>query len=142
MPVYEFRCDACEHAYSEFLALTAERPKKCPACGDKKSFGQVFSVPNTIVRGQPKTIGQAAEENAKRVGKEQMEMMFDPELPQNKKPAGKGRLPKGAKRVDTSKAETPWWRDGTVPGVPKLDKPLDVKKIKNVQKYIRTGEAS
>ncbi|MDD4017691.1 MAG: zinc ribbon domain-containing protein [Kiritimatiellae bacterium] len=36
MPIYEYSCSACDHAF-EYLARTfSDRPEKCPACGAKK----------------------------------------------------------------------------------------------------------
>lgn len=36
MPTYEYVCDACEHGFEEFQAITAEPLKKCPECGKRK----------------------------------------------------------------------------------------------------------
>lgn len=36
MPTYDYRCDACEHAFEEFQSMTEEPLKKCPKCGKKK----------------------------------------------------------------------------------------------------------
>jgi len=36
MPTYEYKCEACEHAFEEFQEITAERLRKCPECGKLK----------------------------------------------------------------------------------------------------------
>jgi putative FmdB family regulatory protein len=36
MPIYEYRCDACEKRFEEYLS-TSDKPKPpCPNCGSKK----------------------------------------------------------------------------------------------------------
>ena len=32
MPTYDYRCNACGHAFEEFQSITAPVMKKCPAC--------------------------------------------------------------------------------------------------------------
>ena len=36
MPTYDYKCDACEHAFEEFQSMTEEPLKKCPRCKKKK----------------------------------------------------------------------------------------------------------
>lgn len=36
MPTYEYRCDACSHAFEQFQSITASPLKKCPGCGKLK----------------------------------------------------------------------------------------------------------
>jgi putative FmdB family regulatory protein len=36
MPTYEYHCDACEHEFEEFQAITDKPLKKCPSCGRPK----------------------------------------------------------------------------------------------------------
>jgi putative FmdB family regulatory protein len=33
MPTYEYKCEACGHAFEQFQSITAAAIKKCPACG-------------------------------------------------------------------------------------------------------------
>jgi len=35
MPIYEYRCDSCQHCY-EALRSTSDGPPTCPACGSEK----------------------------------------------------------------------------------------------------------
>lgn len=67
-------------------------------------------------------MGQQAELNAKKAGKERMQMLAE---------AGGG----GGKEV-------PWWRDGSVEGLPRMDKPLNLDGVKDLQKYVEVGEKS
>jgi len=140
MPVYEYACEKCGHAHDEFQPIAAQPLTKCPRCGAKKGYGRKFSVPNAIVRGveSARTFGQAAEENARRLGKAGM----DAEVAADKARVSnyKGKLPKGAEVNTTGTGATPPWRDGSM-GAGKLDKPLDVAKLKNPKRYIETGKA-
>jgi putative FmdB family regulatory protein len=39
MPFYDYKCDACGHAFEEFLAMSKRKSpcnQGCPACGVKK----------------------------------------------------------------------------------------------------------
>ncbi len=33
MPIYEYRCGHCDHAYEKTQKMGARAPRKCPACG-------------------------------------------------------------------------------------------------------------
>jgi hypothetical protein len=105
-------------------------------------FNQVYGSQGqvSIVYGSPTTIGQQAELNAKRLGKEKMEQVKE-EMRNRPRPDFTGKLPKGAK-LNTTKSKTPWWREGKVAGLKKMDKPLDLDKVKDTRKYIDTGESS
>jgi putative FmdB family regulatory protein len=32
MPTYEYKCDACGHAFEQFQSITADPIRRCPAC--------------------------------------------------------------------------------------------------------------
>jgi putative FmdB family regulatory protein len=36
MPTYDYKCDACEHAFELFQSITEPVKKKCPQCGKPK----------------------------------------------------------------------------------------------------------
>ena len=36
MPTYEYKCNACGHAFERFQPMTAEPIKRCPQCGKAK----------------------------------------------------------------------------------------------------------
>ncbi len=74
------------------------------------------------------TFGQQSEYNYKKLGKEQAAKM-------------KEEHHTASKKIKPD-SEIPWWRDGSIPGTKRLEKPLDVRKIKDTEKYIMTGETS
>lgn len=137
MPTYAYVCDKCSHKHEEFRSILRPHPKKCPGCGEKDGFHQDYSVSGGIgiVYGSPTTLGQQAEMNAKKLGKERLGQVF--EAPPSANYTGK--LPKGA-RIDTTLPETPFWRDGSIEGTKKLDKPLAVEKLPDLRRYIESGK--
>ena len=36
MPTYDYECDACDHRFDAFQAMSDDPLKKCPQCGKKK----------------------------------------------------------------------------------------------------------
>ena len=70
MPIYEYRCEACEHQ-EEHLQKVSEKPlTKCPACG-KKAYKKMLSAAGFQLKGSGwyatdfKTTGKKpAEKNA------------------------------------------------------------------------------
>jgi putative FmdB family regulatory protein len=36
MPTYDYLCDACQHSFEEFQAMSDAPLKKCPQCGKRK----------------------------------------------------------------------------------------------------------
>jgi putative FmdB family regulatory protein len=50
MPIYEYRCEQCEHQ-QEHLQKVSERPlTKCPACG-KKAYKKLLSAAGFHLKG-------------------------------------------------------------------------------------------
>jgi putative FmdB family regulatory protein len=140
MPIYPYACDACEHYFEEFQKMADEPLKFCPACG-LPGLKKIFCVPNVIVKGinSAKTIGQLAEQNTKALvekhGAERAEEIIQEKI------YGKGgkklKLPKGASIIEKPEViETPWWRSGDIPGTG----PIDMTKIKDPVKYVKSGE--
>lgn len=135
-------CRACGHAFDQFKSLLAPHPEKCPPCGEpygrafQQDWGQ-FRVTGTVY-GDPKTLGQQAELNEKRMGREQTQRLWEGE--QRRLTEYTGPLPEGARPIQST-GETPPWRDGSF-GTPAKDKPLDLSQVRNVQKYVETGETS
>lgn len=132
MPRYSYACGKCEHKFEDYHLMSEPHPKKCPACG-KNSLGQSFDNHNItgVVYGNPTTIGQQAELNTKRLGREQHQRMVEQDFQSRK-----------LKSPTEPKVETPWYRSGCIDGLEKLDKPLELSKIKDTKKYIETGEKS
>lgn len=48
MPTYEYHCDACEHNFDEFQAMSDKPLKKCPQCG-KPKLRRVFGAGAGII---------------------------------------------------------------------------------------------
>lgn len=140
MPTREYHCDGCGHHYEEFFkSIADDNPLSCPSCDEDYDgvFRQVYGAGIAIVYGQPTTFGQQAEINAKKMGKEQMSIMAESAKLENRR-ADALNLPRGASKAEKS-AETPWFRSGSIPELPKLDKPLNLSKVTDVQRYIETG---
>lgn len=70
MPTYEYKCETCGNIYEEIRKMSEKGPEKC-LCGEiYPCFHQVFDGYNVIVNdGVPKTIGQLAEYNSKKLPK-------------------------------------------------------------------------
>ena len=131
MPSYDFACEHCRHFWKDqWFSMSDQLPQVCPECGSTEpDFHQVYGAPLVVIKGNPTTFGQQAEINARRVGKEQMAKMTEDAKVRKRKGRRALNLP-GASRIEAP-AGKPWWRDS--------DKPLDLKKIKDPVKYIRTG---
>jgi hypothetical protein len=120
--------------------MYVDGPATCPKCGAvEPDFHQVFDGGNVVglVKGQPKTFGQQAELNAKRMGKEQMQLMAQADKDRLSRASSK--LP--GKRIDVPESPvTPWFRDGSIEGTERLEKPLNLSSVKDTEKYIQTGK--
>jgi putative FmdB family regulatory protein len=51
MPTYEYRCDACGHAFEKFQSITSDPIKKCPACGKNKVKRLIGTGAGMIFKG-------------------------------------------------------------------------------------------
>ena len=51
MPTYEYRCDACSHAFEKFQSITAAPIKKCPVCGKNKVRRLISTGAGLIFKG-------------------------------------------------------------------------------------------
>jgi putative FmdB family regulatory protein len=143
MPVYPYNCENCDHTFEDIAMMNDAPLVVCPVCR-RRRLRRVLCVPNVIVRGNPKTIGQLAEDNTRSLvaqhGKERAREMID----ENTYGQGgkKLKLPKGAAVLPRPEVnEIPWFRTGEVPGTgPRSEVPIDLSKIKDKARYIRTGE--
>lgn len=138
MPNYAYVCHKCKHRFENHHLMSEPHPEKCPSCEEPygKEFQQDWSQSNTtsIVYGDPKTVGQQAELNAKRLGKDGVQQLFE----ESKNKDFSGMLPKKA-GIKEKENKLPWFRSGEVPGLPKQEKPLDLKKMdtqEKIDKYI------
>ena len=51
MPTYDYKCDACHHAWEEFHSMSAGPTKKCPTCGKKKARRLIGAGGGVIFKG-------------------------------------------------------------------------------------------
>jgi putative FmdB family regulatory protein len=51
MPTYEYKCDACGHAFEKFHSMTAEPIRKCPACKKNKVKRLIGTGAGLIFKG-------------------------------------------------------------------------------------------
>ena len=108
MSYYFVKCEACEYTNDDFeQPMSAPWPAKCPGCGRKKLIQDYSHPKDPICRtDDATTVGQVAERNAKRMGKELHQKRSEEIL--------------GPETMAKRKAPKPWWRSG--------DKPLDVSR--------------
>lgn len=145
MPTREYVCERCNGNFEEFFSsISADHPAKCPDCGEAygEVFRQVYHGGIGLVKGEPKTFGQQAESNAKRLGKEGMRKLKEEDRTRYHSGGFTGELPQGGSAAGrpSGKSASPWYRSGKIPGLQKMDKPLDLSKVKDTTKYVRTGE--
>jgi putative FmdB family regulatory protein len=51
MPTYEYKCDACGHAFEKFQSMTAKPIRKCPTCGKNKVRRLMSAGAGLILKG-------------------------------------------------------------------------------------------
>ncbi|MEM6315806.1 MAG: FmdB family zinc ribbon protein [Planctomycetota bacterium] len=51
MPTYDYRCDACGHAFEKFQSMSAPHLRKCPACGKNKLKRLIGTGAGVIFKG-------------------------------------------------------------------------------------------
>ena len=51
MPTYDYKCNACDHAWELFQSIKAEPEKKCPSCGKKKAQRLIGTGAGMIFKG-------------------------------------------------------------------------------------------
>tara|TARA_R110002020_G_scaffold164067_1_gene350473 strand:+ start:283 stop:618 length:336 start_codon:yes stop_codon:yes gene_type:complete len=68
MPEYAYKCNACEHSFSEVLPMKKYKTRrKCPEC-KKHKLQRVIERTSGFTHGDATTLGQLGEQNAKRRG--------------------------------------------------------------------------
>lgn len=147
MPTYPYFCDFCRQDYEEFRFIEDPPPFSCPTCGEVPPiFHQVFAgcSPMALIKGSPRTFGQQAELNSKKMGSEQMAILAEKsreEIRQVYKGPVGSVGPNGEKgQLMEVPKELPWYRSGETKGLKKMAKPLNTAKIKDVTNYVLTGE--
>lgn len=51
MPIYQYECEACNHAFEELQTMGAEKLKKCPECGKNKLVRLIGTGAGVIFKG-------------------------------------------------------------------------------------------
>ena len=51
MPTYDYKCDACGHAFEQFQPMSAEPIRKCPACRKNKVKRLIGTGAGLIFKG-------------------------------------------------------------------------------------------
>ena len=63
MPTYEYKCEACEHAWEAFQSMKDDALKECPSCHEEKARRQISMGTGFIMKGgassQPSSIAPA-----------------------------------------------------------------------------------
>jgi putative FmdB family regulatory protein len=122
MPTYDYRCNACGDEFDLYQSFVDKVKRTCKKCGQKK-LERLIGCGLDAFCHNVTTIGQQGERNAKKAGKTKIEEMTA-QRDQDRR--------KAQKLVGKDAGKKPWWRES--------EKPLDLKKIKDVKKYIERGE--
>jgi len=68
MPEYVYKCLACDYKFSDIVLMKKyKKRKKCPEC-NKHKLERVLSSVSGFAKGEATTLGQLAEQNAKKRG--------------------------------------------------------------------------
>src|SRR4051812_45371809 len=51
MPTYDYKCDACGHAFEQFQSMSAAPIRKCPKCGKLKVKRLIGTGAGLIFKG-------------------------------------------------------------------------------------------
>src|SRR5256885_15989002 len=51
MPTYDYKCDACGHAWEQFQSMSASAVKRCPKCGKNKARRLIGTGAGLIFKG-------------------------------------------------------------------------------------------
>lgn len=51
MPTYDYKCEACGHAFEQFQSIKAEPIRKCPSCGKRKVRRLIGTGAGVIFKG-------------------------------------------------------------------------------------------
>lgn len=127
MPTYDYRCSECGCTMEVFQSFNEDKFTICPICSNE-TFERLISEPVFFVKGDPKTVEHQADRNSSKMGRRECE---EREL-KAKERVDKAKVAKGHKVRD--KAETPWWRDGSIPSLVKSDKALTKEQT---DKYVK-----
>ena len=69
---YTYRCKNCNHQFDISMSIKDKPLKKCREC-KKLELERIIFAPQGFVRQEVKTIGQLADRNAKKLGKNEIQ---------------------------------------------------------------------
>lgn len=129
--IYQYECDNCGKNFEIQQSIHDKSLTKCPQCKKNKLYRIIFA-PYIINHTEPSNVVSLAERNTSKMGKYELETKRRKDSVDRRVDTLSQKLPRGAEIVKRKDTKAPWWRPGT-------DRPIDLKKIKNVKKYIETG---
>jgi putative FmdB family regulatory protein len=136
MPLYEYVCRPCELSFESFQRMSEEPLKDCPFC-EKQTLERLFSVPHVKIPDNPKTLGELAEYNTKKMSAEDREIQTSLKKEKRRRAVKELENKTGAKLMEST--AIPWWRNGEN-GTKYSEKLIDTSKITNIKRYIETGK--
>lgn len=82
MPEYQYECRGCSNAFSAFEKMSDDAQTKCNKCGEDSLYRVIFA-PHFSIKTEPKTIGQLADQNWKKMGHYEREAkLIEDKVPQ------------------------------------------------------------
>lgn len=76
MPTYHYQCKNCGNDFEIYRSIKADKLRECEKCR-VCALEIVIDGPFDMAVKEVKTLGQLAEQNAKRMGKEQVQMKME-----------------------------------------------------------------
>lgn len=76
MPIYHYKCSNCPNDFETFHSIKEPLWKVCPKC-KFETLSVVLDGAPDIINREIKTIGQLAEANSKKMGKEQIQKKME-----------------------------------------------------------------
>jgi hypothetical protein len=133
----QYKCLRCKCCETKQENVEFESPKivnqRCYWCHEVVDLErECFPSTNLtiIVQGEPENLGHLAERNSQKFGNAYCE---------DKMAESQARLRKAKGQSETTPT-TPWWRNGSVPGLERSEKPLAGEQLKKtIDKFKKTG---
>jgi putative FmdB family regulatory protein len=76
MPIYHYKCSSCPNDFETFHSIKEPLWEVCPSCKNKTLAVVLDGAPD-IMNKEIRTIGQLAEANSKKMGKEQIQRKME-----------------------------------------------------------------
>lgn len=84
MPEYTYKCFDCEHQFDIVQSIKDSKLHKCPNC-KHLSLERIIYPATIIMDREPTTLGQLADKNTKRAGKEKIQLLEEQNKERNKR---------------------------------------------------------